>query len=77
MLSQEKDEPKWKILIKSLFFLIVGVVVVTVFSDPMVDVLTALTNADNAKYQLPDKSKVGQYVGIPGGCGVCESYVVS
>ncbi len=39
---------------------------VTVFSDPMVDVLTSLTDSTNAQYVLEGGSKVGQYIPIPG-----------
>ncbi len=42
--------------------------VVTVGSDPMVDVLTALTDSENAQYVLNGGSKVGQYIPIPGMC---------
>ncbi|XP_064385229.1 uncharacterized protein LOC135334107 [Halichondria panicea] len=62
---EEKEDPKWLILIKSLFFLIFGVVMVTVFSDPMVNVLTALTDKTNAEYQNEEGSKFGQYIPIP------------
>ncbi len=39
---------------------------VTVFSDPMVNVLTALTDKTNAEYQNEEGSKFGQYIPIPG-----------
>jgi len=39
-----EQEPKWKIAIKCTLQLIFGVGLVTLFSDPMVDALTDLTN---------------------------------
>ena len=41
-----EEEPKWIIALKSAAHLIGGVGLVTFFSDPMCDTLTALTNTD-------------------------------
>ena len=38
----------------------------TVFSDPMVDVLTAITDPDNKDYYQITSKKRGQYIPIPG-----------
>ena len=64
--KEENDDPKWLIFLKSLFYLVVGVVLVTVFSDPMVDVLTAITNLDNKNYIQESSGKRGQAIPIPG-----------
>jgi Ca2+/Na+ antiporter len=47
---QDEEEPKWKIALKSSSLLVFGVGMVTFFSDPMCDALTALTNQNNAQY---------------------------
>ena len=39
-----QQEPKWKVIIKCALQLIIGVGMVTLFSDPMVDALTDLTD---------------------------------
>ena len=64
--EEHNDGPKWLIFLKSSFLLVVGVVLVTVFSDPMVDVLTAITDKDNHDYVQLSSGKRGQYIGIPG-----------
>ncbi|CAI7993139.1 Sodium/calcium exchanger NCL1 [Geodia barretti] len=59
------EHPKWMILLKSVAYLTVGVIMVTVFSDPMVSALTALTEKNNANYN--GKSGIfrkGQYIPI-------------
>lgn len=63
--GDHEHEPKWKICLKSLCFLIFGVAAVTIFSDPMVDALTALADPDNSKHQL-ESGKKGQHIPIPG-----------
>ena len=45
-------------------------VLVTVFSDPMVDVLTAITNLDNKNYIQESSGKRGQAIPIPGTCTI-------
>lgn len=42
--SEEEEELKWKVAIKCFVQLVLGVGLVTLFSDPMVDALTDLTN---------------------------------
>ena len=64
--KEEKEDPKWLIFLKSSFLLVVGVVLVTVFSDPMVDVLTAITTKENKDYFQESSQKRGQYIPIPG-----------
>ena len=64
--EEENEDPKWLIFLKSSFYLVVGVVLVTVFSDPMVDVLTAITNLDNKNYIQESSGKRGQAIPIPG-----------
>lgn len=63
--EEENEDPKWLIFLKSSFYLVVGVVLVTVFSDPMVDVLTAITNLDNKNYIQESSGKRGQAIPIP------------
>jgi Ca2+/Na+ antiporter len=46
----EEEEPRWKIGLKSLTMLTIGVGMVSVFSDPMCDVLSALVDTDNSSY---------------------------
>ncbi|XP_003386706.1 PREDICTED: uncharacterized protein LOC100632705 [Amphimedon queenslandica] len=65
---EEGEEPKWKIGLWSAAYLIVGVGLVTIFSDPMVDALTRLVNKENENYSYTkdDGHKVqGQYIPIP------------
>lgn len=54
---------KFIIVTKSVIFLVVGVVLVTVFSNPMVDALTSLTDKTNNHLH---SSKHGQHIPIPG-----------
>ena len=42
-----QQEPKWKVSLKCALQLIVGVGLVTLFSDPMVDALTDLTDTSH------------------------------
>lgn len=42
-----QQEPKWKVGIKCALQLIIGVGLVTLFSDPMVDALTDLTDSSH------------------------------
>ena len=51
--EQEDEEPKWKIALGSFSRLIGGVAMVTFFSDPMCDALTALTDKKNAPSYIP------------------------
>ena len=51
---------------KSFLFLSIGVALVTIFSNPMVDALTSLTDPDNRKYHSFSGSDIGQYIPIPG-----------
>jgi Ca2+/Na+ antiporter len=53
------------ILLKSVAYLTVGVIMVTVFSDPMVSALTALTEKNNANYNGESSTfHKGQYIPI-------------
>jgi hypothetical protein len=55
------------ILLKSVAYLTVGVIMVTVFSDPMVSALTALTEKNNANYNGESSTfHKGQYIPIGG-----------
>lgn len=66
--DKEVEEPKWKIALKSILLLVVGVGLVTIFSDPMVDALSRLVDKDNRNYYFIDgsgKKKYGQYIPIP------------
>jgi Ca2+/Na+ antiporter len=59
------EDPKWMILLKSVAYLTVGVIMVTVFSDPMVSALTALTEKNNANYNGESSTfHKGQYIPI-------------
>lgn len=51
-------------LVKSIFLLVFGVGLVTIFSDPMVDSLTYLTDSSSKNYYNSD-DKHGQYIPIP------------
>ena len=70
LLQDQSSLSKLKVLLKSLVFLFVGVALVTVFSNPMVDSLTSLTNSDNKKYFV--NTKYGQYIPIPGTFFFCQ-----
>lgn len=48
--DHESEEPKWQIALGSFSRLIGGVAMVTFFSDPMCDALTALTDKKNPSY---------------------------
>ena len=48
--SKEKKDPKWLIAIKSVSQLLIGVFVVTFFSDPMCNAISAMTDRRNAQY---------------------------
>jgi len=49
-IEKEGEESKLKIACKSAGMLIAGVAIVTIFADPMCDVLTSLTNPKNKSY---------------------------
>ena len=51
--EDESEEPKWQIALGSFSRLIGGVAMVTFFSDPMCDALTALTDEKNAPSYIP------------------------
>lgn len=56
---------RWKVLLKSCVFLLSGVGLVTIFSDPMVDSLTSLTDSTNNDF-LSSNGRHGQHIPIPG-----------
>jgi Ca2+/Na+ antiporter len=66
--EEEVEEPKWKIAIWSAVYLIVGVALVTIFSDPMVDTLTRMVDPRNYNYYFYNSDGTitrGQYINIP------------
>ncbi|XP_065890045.1 uncharacterized protein [Dysidea avara] len=55
--EEESEEPRWKVAIKCAIQLILGVGMVTLFSDPMVDALTDLTDDTHKKHHFhPSKT---------------------
>ena len=48
--GEEKHQPKWVIAIKSITQLLLGVFLVTFFSDPMCSALSAMTNPKNTQH---------------------------
>ncbi|XP_065187295.1 uncharacterized protein LOC135817919 isoform X2 [Sycon ciliatum] len=62
--ENDKEESKALLWAKSIIMLGVGIAMVSVFSDPMVDVLSALTNSNNTSY-LPIKPFYVSFVVTP------------
>lgn len=70
-LQDDQDhDPKWKTILKSLAYLLFGVAMVTIFSNPMVDALSSLTSKDNTKF-YSTSGRHGQYIPIPGMFKMC------
>jgi hypothetical protein len=69
--EKNEEDPKWLIAVKSAVYLIVGVGMVTVFSDPMVSALAALTDQQNTKYVSPGSGPFTKGQHIPIGVNLC------
>ena len=48
--KEKKEDPKWLIAVKSVTQLLVGVFMVTFFSDPMCNAISAMTDPSNAQH---------------------------